>query len=311
MEHKVVYRNNPTWNVEKNYYIKKDSVLDEHILFVLPCTGGARFGDYFHGSSYSSPCSWRTADYQFRNFRKDILFAACSSVAYHFDPTGGSLVFEHENNRVKSTNDFGMPASTKFSCYNSKNPLYDINILIDGLKEGLNRAFNEFKIKNIFAILTPLAYKVAFSTAVTESNLWDKVVLCDIKRMGATNFFIKLFFVFRVLEFKYTGIFSSSPVSFTTVHKPVTEKRFEYWNIPEYFEELPFPLCKLWIESEGKTDYFLILEEHKDLPILELLRVYQFPIFGSFQVIKIEPFEIIPWSSLTSSFSPSSVVESF
>jgi len=311
MEQKIVYRNSPTWNVEKNYYIKKDSVSDEAILFVLPCTGGARYGDYFHGSSYSSPCSWRTADFQFRKFRKDILFAACSSVAYHFDPTGGSLVFEHENDRVKSNNDFGMPASSKFSCYNGKNPCFDINILIEGLKEGLTRAFTEFKIKNIFAILTPLAYKVAFSTAVTELKLWDKVVLCDIKRMGATNFFIKLFLVFRVLKFKYTGIFSSSPVSFTTIHKPVTEKRFEYWNIPEYFEELPFPLYKIWIESEGKTDYFLILEEHKDLPISELLLLYQFPIFGSFQVVKTEHFEIAPWSKSTSPLIGCSVVESF
>lgn len=293
---KQFYRTVP-FNSEKNYYIKKDKVENEKYLFVLACTGGARHGDYFRGSSYSSPSTWRTADYFLRRMRKQILFAACSSVAYHFDGTGGSLVFEHENYRVQSNNDFGMPASSNFSCLNSKNPKFDIQILIDGLKVGLTRAFSEFGIEKVYAVLTPFAYKVAFASAVEQLGVWDKVVLFDVKTMGASTFFIKLFPCFVRNDFKYTGIINNEFLLYGSgdLHKPVTDPSFEYWKFSSYKETFPFNVSKMFLSVDNNhLDYYpILLEDEGNYSSQQLIDLYQFPIFTPYSFKYFEKLDSI------------------
>lgn len=221
-------------------------------------------------------------------------------MAYHFDPKGGSLVFEHENDRVKSEKDFGMPASSLFSCVNDQRFKFDIEILIKGLKEGLLRTL-EFGIEKIFVVLTPFAYKVAFSTAVEELNLWDRVALFDVKTQGASSFFIKLFPLFYRLEFSQMGIFNSSYLLYLKgeQHKPVTQKRFEYWNYSVYHPEFPFTITKLLLKINNKIDYFPILKEDSHLTAQQLIDLYHLPVF--------EPFEFVGFDDLNKLHTPYSL----
>lgn len=256
----------------KMTYIQKSEVTDERILLILPCNSGARFGNYFLGGSYPyMKNNWRKCDIWLRNIRSDIYFAAHSSVEFYFPDGNGAIVFEHENNRVCSTDDKGVPVQHEFT-YEDDSTKFSINKMVSDLKLGLHRA-KLYGFTKIIAILTPLAYKTSFIKAVDELNMWDMVTMFD-SRVGTVDYFMK--YINMILIHDITGILYKDKFSYTYHNKtPIpTEFKFNthsmYRNVNEFSTDLQM--------SGNKFKHLLpIHKDDSDKCIDELIQLYRLP----------------------------------
>lgn len=256
----------------KLVYIRKSEVTDEKILLVLPCNAGASKGNYFESGKFPYYANnWRKSDMWLRNLRKDIYFAAHSSVEFYFPDGNGAFVFEHENQRVCSSVDKGVPYMKEFS-YND-NALFYIPKMVKDLEHGLHRAFNQYNFSKIICIDTPLAYKTSFCRAVSNLNLWDKVTMIDSK-VGTLGFFVKM--VNLILYKDLPGILWYPKFSYSFNKNTTIPAEYRYDQTDQYKNLQDIIFLK---NVKGKTfNHFCpIYKEHKDLSMTELIELYKLP----------------------------------
>lgn len=245
------------------------------ILLVLPCNAGASKGNYFESGRFPYYANnWRKSDTWLRNLRDQIYFAAHSSVEFYFPDGNGAFVFEHENQRVCSTDDKGVPYMKEFS-YDDKSQFY-IPKMVKDLEHGLNRAINDYKFEKIICINTPLAYKTAFYKAVENLGLWNKVTMMDSK-VGTLGFFVKM--VNLILYKDVPGIlwYPKFSYKFNDKTKIPLEYRYDYSKIYKNLQDM---IVLKNIKGKTFNHFCPVYKEHENLSMPELIDLYRLP-YGS------------------------------
>lgn len=257
---------------DKLVYIRKSEVTDEKILLVLPCNAGASKGNYFESGRFPYYANnWRKADTWLRNLRKDIYLAAHSSVEFYFPDGNGAFVFEHENQRVCSSDDKGVPYMKEFS-YDDKSLFY-IPKMVKDLEKGLDRALNQYKFKKVICIDTPLAYKTSFYKAVSNLNLWDKVTMMDSK-VGTLGFFVKM--VNLILYKDLSGILWYPKFSYSFTNNTTIPEEYRYDKTNTYINLQDHIFLKN-VKGKHFNHFCPVYKEHKDLSLKELTELYKLP----------------------------------
>lgn len=257
---------------DKLVYIRKSEVTDEKILLVLPCNAGASKGNYFESGRFPYYANnWRKADTWLRNLRKDIYFAAHSSVEFYFPDGNGAFVFEHENQRVCSTDDKGVPYMKEFS-YSDKSLFY-IPKMVKDLEKGLDRAVNQYKFKKVICIDTPLAYKTSFYKAVNNLNLWDSVTMMDSK-VGTLGFFVKM--VNLILYKDLPGILWYPKFSYSFNNNTTIPEEYRYDKANLYINLQDHIILKN-VKGKHFSHFCPVYKEHENLSLKELTELYKLP----------------------------------
>lgn len=256
----------------KTTYIQKSEVTDEKILLILPCNSGARFGNYFLGGTYPyMKNNWRKCDIWLRNIRSDIYFSAHSSVEFYFPDGNGAIVFEHENTRVCSSDDKGVPIQHEFT-YDDIDGKFSIRKMVDDLKIGFNRA-KEYGFTKIISILTPLAYKTTFVKAVDELDMWDMVTMID-SRVGTVDYFMK--FINMLLIHDITGILYKDTYSYTYHLKTPIPEEFKFNTHAKYINVDTFSTDRKMVGHKFNHN-LPIHNDDLDKSIEELIDLYRLP----------------------------------
>lgn len=271
-----------------SYWTQKDQYSGEPLLFLLPCNAGVIHGNYFKGGKLFNNM-WRNIELMFRDLRDEFCLAAvdcliyCSDVARSkmpgFQDGKGAIVFEWEMDRVKSEVDEGIPTYSSFQM-NANQPLSKkrggVLELADYLMVGLDRVFNEYKFKKIYAHLSPLVYRCAFCLAVERLQLWDKVCVMDFRSMMTGVKCRNFFRTWHRDGADKFGIYD--PLCLHALERAsVTEEFYpevKFWNYSQYYKDWNPRVYQAEFRDRSNKKIIFVREEDASIPIPELQRLY-------------------------------------
>lgn len=272
-----LYEENPFWDnmnsiYDKLIYIRKTEKTDEKVLLILPCNAGASKGNYFEAGTFPYlNNNWRKADKWLRNLRTDIYIAAHSSVEFYFPDGNGAFVFEHENHRVCSSDDKGVPVMSEFSYYDQN--LFYIPKMVNDLKKGFDRALNQYNFEKIIIIETPLAYKTSMAKAINDLGIHEQVTMID-SRVGTVDFFLKMINV--ILYKDLSGILYHPNFSYKFSEKCEIPDEYRYDKY-DYYKNILDYVDLIRINGHDFSHLLPVYKKDSDKTLSELIEIYKLP----------------------------------
>jgi hypothetical protein len=167
----------------KQPWIQLRNLHRARVLLILPCNAAACVGNYFRAEVYSNRGwnTWREADVNLQDLRREgrVALAAFDSSILETKPDDprGTIVFETEMNRATNPDgeDWGAPSwrwfrPTPAGSWGKMEKLTEASI------RGVLRV-NEIGFDQVFALINPRAYFLAFAAAVQKCGLMNRWVL--------------------------------------------------------------------------------------------------------------------------------------
>jgi hypothetical protein len=237
--------------VRRKSWKQKTKYSGESTLVVLPCNAGGPSGSYFLGSKEHN--LWTHVDYCIREWRNDaVLMAVDNAVCWmpgRNDGLGAGQ-FEWEMSRCMSAWDAGIPTANRFDEAKMKLFVTSLRTLCQRIKL--------YGFQKVYVILTPLAYRTAFTVATSLEGL--PVMCFSAARCGVATVAARLLRCLLLKEMYYSD--RSYLVTHEVLEHVPLPKVPEKWRVNDVVREMSvLNLSPRVRQVVGKYSKYYIWEE--------------------------------------------------